>query len=61
MPKKKENYQKWGTRSDGRDLIDERNMDIEIAFNSGKSIFYLVNKYSLSIEQSKRLFILKIE
>ncbi|MGD6966392.1 CD3324 family protein [Rossellomorea vietnamensis] len=55
IPKKKGNYQKWGARSGGRKLLDERNADIKNDFVSGKSISHLSGEYCLSIETVKKI------
>ncbi|WP_164669740.1 CD3324 family protein [Virgibacillus doumboii] len=55
IPKKKDNYQGWGTCSGGRKLIDQRNTAIKNAFDSGESIGDLAREYCLSIETVKKI------
>jgi Mor family transcriptional regulator len=55
IPKSKPTYQKWGTRSGGRKLIDERNSAIKEAFKNGSTINQLAEEYFLSTETIKRI------
>lgn len=55
IPKTKNAIHKWGTRSGGRKLIDERNAGIKNAFNYGKSISQLAEEYYLSPETIKKI------
>ncbi|WP_028401723.1 CD3324 family protein [Ectobacillus panaciterrae] len=55
IPKPETTYQKWGTRSGGRKLIDDRNTSIKNAFKSGRSIYQLAEEYFLSIETIKKI------
>ena len=55
IPKPEATYQKWGTRSGGRKLIDERNASIKNAFKSGTAIDQLAENYFLSIETIKKI------
>ncbi|ASN06485.1 CD3324 family protein [Virgibacillus necropolis] len=55
IPKSKSNYQKWGTCSGGRKVLDERNACIQIGFNNGKSIDQLADEYFLSTETIKKI------
>lgn len=56
IPKQETNYQKWGTVSGGKQLIDHRNSNIKASFNNGISIQQLAVEYCLSIETIKKLF-----
>lgn len=55
IPKPKTTYQKWGSRSGGRKLIDDRNIAIKHAFKNGKTIHQLADDYFLSIETIKKI------
>ncbi|MEW9669008.1 CD3324 family protein [Ammoniphilus sp. 3BR4] len=55
IPKPETTYQKWGTRSGGRKLIDERNTAIRMAFKGGRAIEQLAEEYFLSIETIKKI------
>ncbi|WP_078408902.1 CD3324 family protein [Priestia abyssalis] len=55
IPKPKKTYRKWGTRSGGRKLIDDRNASIQRAFKSGTTIDQLAEEHFLSIETIKKI------
>ncbi|USG65040.1 CD3324 family protein [Brevibacillus ruminantium] len=55
IPKQKTTYQKWGARSGGRKLIDERNAQIKNAFQNGTTIQQLAEDYFLAVETIKRI------
>ncbi|MDN3018388.1 CD3324 family protein [Paenibacillus sp. BSR1-1] len=55
IPKPETAYQKWGSCSGGRKLIDERNASIKRAFKSGRSIDQLAEEHFLSIETIKKI------
>lgn len=55
IPKQETEYQKWGTSSGGRRLLDQRNAAIRHSFNSGSSIHQLAEEYYLSIETIKKI------
>lgn len=55
IPKPQAKYKKWGTRSGGRQLIDERNSSIKNAYKSGKTMNQLADEYFLSIETIKKI------
>ncbi|MBP1950801.1 CD3324 family protein [Virgibacillus litoralis] len=55
IPKTKNNYEKWGTRSGGRKIIDDRNHDIRKDFKNGKPISQLAEEQYLSIETIKKI------
>jgi Mor family transcriptional regulator len=55
IPKPKSSYQKWGTRSGGRKMIEERNISIRTAFRNGTSIDELADDYFLSCETIKKI------
>lgn len=55
IPKPKTEYQKWGTRSGGRKVIDDRNASIKRAFKRGCTIQQLSEEYFLSIETIKKI------
>ncbi|MCP8967727.1 CD3324 family protein [Ectobacillus ponti] len=55
IPKPQEAHQKWGTKSGGRKLLEERNADIRCAFQNGRSIADLAQDYFLSAETIKRI------
>lgn len=51
----KQEYQKWGTSSGGRRMLDRRNSSIRNAFSSGSSILKLAQEYHLSTETIKKI------
>lgn len=55
IPKQETEYQKWGTSSGGRRLLDRRNAAIRDSFRSGSSIQQLAQEYYLSIETIKKI------
>ncbi|MBP1950951.1 CD3324 family protein [Virgibacillus litoralis] len=55
IPKTKNNYEKWGTRSGGRKIIDDRNHGIRKDFKNGKPISQLAEEQYLSIETIKKI------
>lgn len=55
IPKPKTTYQKWGSRSGGRKLIDERNNNIKNEFKHGKTIDQLAEDHFLAIETIKKI------
>ncbi|HWO94981.1 MAG TPA: CD3324 family protein [Bacillus sp. (in: firmicutes)] len=55
IPKPKKTYQKWGARSGGRKLIDDRNTAIKSAFKNGTTIDQLAEEYCLSAETIKKI------
>ncbi|WP_449620119.1 CD3324 family protein [Robertmurraya sp. Marseille-Q9965] len=48
-------YQKWGTSSGGRRMLDRRNRNIRNSFRNGISIQQLAKDYHLSIETIKKI------
>jgi len=55
IPKQETAYQKWGSCSGGRKLLDERNASIKKSFKSGIPINQLAEEYFLSIETIKKI------
>jgi Mor family transcriptional regulator len=55
IPKPKTAYQKWGTSSGGRRILDRRNDAIKKSFISGSSIQQLAEEYYLSTETIKKI------
>jgi Mor family transcriptional regulator len=55
IPKQETEYQKWGTASGGRRMIDRRNAAIKNSFSSGCSIQQLAEEYYLSTETIKKI------
>ncbi|KAA0543160.1 hypothetical protein FZW96_20750 [Bacillus sp. BGMRC 2118] len=55
IPKPEKDYQKWGTSSGGRQLLDQRNKDIRNSFMNGSTINQLANEYYLSVETIKKI------
>lgn len=55
IPKPETKYQKWGTSSGGRQLLDLRNKAIRNSFNAGSSIQQLSEEYYLSVESIKKI------
>ena len=55
IPKPEASYKKWGTRSGGRKLIDERNASIKSAYKDGETFYQLAEKYCLSMETIKKI------
>ncbi|MGG0717912.1 CD3324 family protein [Robertmurraya massiliosenegalensis] len=55
IPKQETKYQKWGTASGGRKMLDRRNAAIRKSFTSGSSIQQLAEEYYLSSETIKKI------
>lgn len=55
IPKPETAYQKWGTRSGGRKLIDDRNRAIKASFRCGARIEQLAMEHCLSVETIKKI------
>jgi len=55
IPKPEAAYQKWGTRSGGRKLLDDRNRTIKHSFQNGSTIAQLAEDYFLSVETIKKI------
>ncbi len=55
IPKPITSYHKWGSRSGGRRLLDERNSSIRERFENGDSITQLAEEFHLSIESIKKI------
>ncbi|MCY9206356.1 CD3324 family protein [Bacillus atrophaeus] len=55
IPKTVASYQKWGTRSGTRKLIDDRNTLMKRAFKNGRTIDQLADEYYLAIETVKKI------
>ncbi|MGF2614217.1 hypothetical protein FZC84_16730 [Rossellomorea vietnamensis] len=55
IPKPKSSYQKWGSRSGGRKMIEERNTLIKEAFRDGCGIGRLAEDHFLSPETIKKI------
>ncbi|MED4584344.1 CD3324 family protein [Brevibacillus choshinensis] len=55
IPKPETTHQKWGTRSGGRKLIDDRNRSMKASFKCGRSIDQLAMEYCLSVETIKKI------
>ena len=55
IPKPEAAYQKWGTRSGGRKLLDDRNRTIKRSFQNGRTINQLAEDYYLSVETIKKI------
>lgn len=55
IPKQQHSREKWGSKSGGRLLIDERNSEIRHLFKSGKNIEQLAKQYFLSAETIKKI------
>ncbi|MDQ0157821.1 CD3324 family protein [Robertmurraya andreesenii] len=55
IPKQESQYQKWGTSSGGRQMLDRRNAAIRNSFRSGSSIWQLAEEYYLSTETIKKI------
>lgn len=55
IPKTKESYAKWGTRSGGRKHLEDRNRSIKQAFKSGSTIGQLSQEHCLSMETIKKI------
>ncbi|RTR33074.1 hypothetical protein EKG37_08415 [Robertmurraya yapensis] len=51
----KQEYQKWGTSSGGRRMLDRRNASIRNSFSNGSSIQQLAKEYHLSTETIKKI------
>ncbi|TKC16849.1 CD3324 family protein [Robertmurraya kyonggiensis] len=51
----KQEYQKWGTSSGGRRMLDRRNTSIRNSFRTGISIQQLAKDYHLSTETIKKI------
>ena len=55
IPKSPANYAKWGSNTDTKKVIAQRNKDIVRAFKEGASIAELVERYFLSEETIKKI------
>ncbi|WP_163102500.1 CD3324 family protein [Peribacillus alkalitolerans] len=55
IPKPENAHQKWGTRSGGRKLLDNRNVAIKHSFKNGRTIHELAEEYFLSSETIKKI------
>lgn len=55
IPKPETTHQKWGVRSGGRQLIDDRNQTIRSSFRNGRKIHQLAEEYCLSMETIKKI------
>ena len=55
IPKAKVSHEKWGARSGGRKLLDERNRSIKSRFQAGTTIPQLAADYFLSTETIKKI------
>ncbi|WP_152915545.1 CD3324 family protein [Rossellomorea marisflavi] len=55
IPKRKEEYNAWGSKSGGREALKRRNTSILEAFTGGESIASISNRYYLSIETIKKI------
>ncbi len=55
IPKQEKEYQKWGSSSGGRQMLDRRNAAIKNSFADGQSIQQLANEYFLSPETIKKI------
>lgn len=55
IPKPETTYQKWGTRSGTRKMIDDRNRAMKASFKRGVSIDQLAVDYCLSVETIKKI------
>lgn len=55
IPKPEATHQKWGTRSGGRKLIDDRNRAIRSSYQSGSKMQQLAEEYCLSMETIKKI------
>ncbi|MGD7050789.1 CD3324 family protein [Rossellomorea marisflavi] len=55
IPKKKEKYDAWGSKSGGREALARRNKLIVEAFTVGESIASISERYYLSIETIKKI------
>ncbi|NQD64837.1 hypothetical protein HP456_02700 [Bacillus haikouensis] len=55
IPKTKNSYRKWGSRSGTRALLDKRNSCIRDDFSRGVKIEQLADNYFLSCETIKKI------
>ncbi|WP_147535127.1 CD3324 family protein [Bacillus marasmi] len=55
IPKQETKYQKWGTSSGARKMLDRRNEAIRNSFYRGSSIGQLAEEYFLSTETIKKI------
>ena len=55
IPKPESKYQKWGTSSGGRTVLDRRNATIRNSFILGSSIQQLAKEHYLSTETIKKI------
>jgi Mor family transcriptional regulator len=55
IPKPETAHYKWGTRSGGRKVLDDRNRSIKRSFKSGKKIQELAEEFYLSAETIKKI------
>ncbi|WP_214483658.1 CD3324 family protein [Bacillus sp. SM2101] len=59
IPKTKNNFQKWGACSGGRQKINERNTSMKNDFKNGKTVYQLAEQYFLSTETVKKIIYTK--
>ncbi|MGX1264464.1 Mor family transcriptional regulator [Rossellomorea marisflavi] len=55
IPKRKEEYDAWGSKSGGREALKRRNKSILEAFSGGESIASISERYYLSMETIKKI------
>ncbi|MTH55023.1 hypothetical protein GKZ89_16590 [Bacillus mangrovi] len=55
IPKQREAYAKWGTRSGGRKAVDQRNAAIRLEFKQGISISTIAETRHLSEDTVKKI------
>ncbi|MDF1508644.1 CD3324 family protein [Robertmurraya sp. DFI.2.37] len=55
IPKQEQEYQKWGTASGSRKMLDRRNAAIKESYRNGCSIEQLAEEYFLSTETIKKI------
>jgi len=55
IPKKQDNYQKWGYLNGTRNRIDQQNSQIRDSFLNGMSMKDLAKEHYLSIETIKKI------
>lgn len=55
IPKPKNAYAKWGTRSGSKKKIEDRNNNMKQSFYEGKSVQEIANEHYLSVETVKKI------
>ncbi len=55
IPKPKKLHKKWGENSGGREVMEQRNLQIKMKFRNRHSLEELADEYGLSVDTVKRI------